>query len=41
MKDNVNEAIGAVSLLALDGIPEILPGMALAPLIIAALERHA
>jgi coenzyme F420-0:L-glutamate ligase/coenzyme F420-1:gamma-L-glutamate ligase len=41
MKDNVNEAIGTVSLLALDGIPEILPGMALAPLIIAALERHA
>jgi coenzyme F420-0:L-glutamate ligase / coenzyme F420-1:gamma-L-glutamate ligase len=41
MKDNVNEAIGTVSLLALDGIPEILPGMALAPLIIAALKRHA
>jgi coenzyme F420-0:L-glutamate ligase/coenzyme F420-1:gamma-L-glutamate ligase len=41
MKDNVNEAIGTVSLLALDGIPEVLPGMALAPLIIAALKRHA
>jgi coenzyme F420-0:L-glutamate ligase/coenzyme F420-1:gamma-L-glutamate ligase len=41
MKENVSEAIGSVSLLALEGIPEILPGMALAPLIIAALKRHA
>jgi coenzyme F420-0:L-glutamate ligase / coenzyme F420-1:gamma-L-glutamate ligase len=41
MKENVNEAIGTVSLLALEGIPEILPGMALAPLIIAALKRLA
>src|SRR6202034_927711 len=41
MKDDVNEAIGTVSLLALEGIPEILPGMALAPLIMAALKRHA
>src|ERR1700691_191010 len=41
MKDDVNEAIGTVSLLALEGIPEILPGTALAPLIMAALKRHA
>jgi coenzyme F420-0:L-glutamate ligase/coenzyme F420-1:gamma-L-glutamate ligase len=41
MKENVNEATGTVSLLALEGIPEILPGMALAPLVVAALKRHA
>ena len=32
---------GSLSLLALDGIPEVTPGMALAPLIVEALERHA
>jgi coenzyme F420-0:L-glutamate ligase / coenzyme F420-1:gamma-L-glutamate ligase len=31
----------SLSLLALEGIPEVAPGMALAPLIAAALERHA
>lgn len=30
-----------MSLLALEGIPEIAPGTALAPLIVAALQRHA
>jgi coenzyme F420-0:L-glutamate ligase/coenzyme F420-1:gamma-L-glutamate ligase len=32
--------VTSLSLLALEGIPEVLPGMALAPLIVAALERH-
>jgi coenzyme F420-0:L-glutamate ligase/coenzyme F420-1:gamma-L-glutamate ligase len=32
---------GSLSLTALEGIPEVAPGMALAPLITAALERHA
>ena len=32
---------GSLSLLALDGIPEVTAGMALAPLIVGALERHA
>jgi coenzyme F420-0:L-glutamate ligase / coenzyme F420-1:gamma-L-glutamate ligase len=33
--------VASLSLTALDGLPEIEPGMALAPLIAAALERHA
>jgi coenzyme F420-0:L-glutamate ligase/coenzyme F420-1:gamma-L-glutamate ligase len=32
---------GSLTLTALDGLPEIEPGMALAPLIAAALQRHA
>ena len=40
MTESVDRAPGSLSLLALEGIPEVLPGMALAPLIIAALERH-
>src|ERR1700691_2769639 len=32
---------GSLSFTALEGIPEIAPGMALAPVILAALERHA
>jgi coenzyme F420-0:L-glutamate ligase / coenzyme F420-1:gamma-L-glutamate ligase len=31
---------GTLSLLALEGIPEVTPGMELAPLIVAALARH-
>jgi coenzyme F420-0:L-glutamate ligase/coenzyme F420-1:gamma-L-glutamate ligase len=41
MDESGNRAAGSLSLLALEGIPEVLPGMALAPLIIAALKRHA
>jgi coenzyme F420-0:L-glutamate ligase/coenzyme F420-1:gamma-L-glutamate ligase len=40
MTESVDRAPGVLSLLALEGIPEVLPGMPLAPLIIAALERH-
>jgi coenzyme F420-0:L-glutamate ligase / coenzyme F420-1:gamma-L-glutamate ligase len=36
----VSGAGGSLTLLALEGIPEVLPGMALAPLIVAALQRH-
>jgi len=36
----VSRTAESLSLLALEGIPEVLPGMALAPLIIAALRRH-
>jgi coenzyme F420-0:L-glutamate ligase/coenzyme F420-1:gamma-L-glutamate ligase len=32
--------MASLSLLALEGVPEVAPGMALAPLIAAALERH-
>lgn len=32
---------GSLSLVSLEGIPEVAPGTALAPLIVAALERHA
>jgi coenzyme F420-0:L-glutamate ligase / coenzyme F420-1:gamma-L-glutamate ligase len=32
---------GSLSFTALEGIPEVAPGMALAPVILAALERHA
>lgn len=35
------DAAATLSLLALEGIPEVLPGMALAPLIVAAMQRHA
>jgi coenzyme F420-0:L-glutamate ligase/coenzyme F420-1:gamma-L-glutamate ligase len=40
MSGTVNQSAGSLSLLALEGLPEVLPGMALAPLIVAALERH-
>jgi coenzyme F420-0:L-glutamate ligase/coenzyme F420-1:gamma-L-glutamate ligase len=40
MHESANRAAGSLSLLALEGVPEILPGMPLAPLILAALERH-
>jgi coenzyme F420-0:L-glutamate ligase / coenzyme F420-1:gamma-L-glutamate ligase len=40
MNERVKGTAGSLSLLALEGIPEVLPGMALAPLITAALERH-
>jgi len=40
VSESFNQTSGALSLLALDGIPEVLPGMALAPLILAALKRH-
>jgi coenzyme F420-0:L-glutamate ligase / coenzyme F420-1:gamma-L-glutamate ligase len=40
MNESAKGTAGSLSLLALDGIPEVLPGMALAPLITAALERH-
>jgi coenzyme F420-0:L-glutamate ligase/coenzyme F420-1:gamma-L-glutamate ligase len=39
--DGVDQTSGSLSLQALEGIPEVLPGMPLAPLIMAALERHA
>src|SRR5277367_3770305 len=40
MNESVNQAVGSLSFLAFEGIPEVLPGMPLAPLIIAALQRH-
>jgi coenzyme F420-0:L-glutamate ligase/coenzyme F420-1:gamma-L-glutamate ligase len=40
MDEGVERAAGSLSLLALEGIPEVLPGMPLAPLITAALKRH-
>jgi coenzyme F420-0:L-glutamate ligase/coenzyme F420-1:gamma-L-glutamate ligase len=40
MGERADKAAGSLSLLALEGIPEVLPGMALAPLIVAALKRH-
>src|SRR5258705_13735185 len=39
MDESVDRA-ATLSLLALEGLPEGLPGMALAPLITAALQRH-
>jgi coenzyme F420-0:L-glutamate ligase/coenzyme F420-1:gamma-L-glutamate ligase len=40
MDEGVERAAESLSLLALEGIPEVLPGMPLAPLIAAALQRH-
>jgi coenzyme F420-0:L-glutamate ligase/coenzyme F420-1:gamma-L-glutamate ligase len=41
MNEKIKGTAGSLSLLALEGIPEVFPGMALAPLITAALGRHA
>jgi len=41
MTESIAQTPRSLSLVALDGIPEVLPGMPLAPLIVASLERHA